>query len=211
MNVDQNLEKYIENHSTKESELLKLLEKETFRKTSHPNMLSGYLQGRILSFISKLIQPKNILEIGTFTGYATLCMAEGLSENGKIITIDCNKEIEFISKKYFELSEYSSQIIYHFGNALEIIPSLEQEFDLIFLDADKENYAKYYKIIKHKLKKGGVILADNVLWYGKVAIEKNEDIQTQFLKDFNILVKNDIEMENIILPIRDGINCIRKK
>lgn len=206
------LNQYLEKHTTEESELLVKLRKETFQKTTQPHMLSGAYQGRLLSLISKLVRPKMILEIGTFTGYATLCLAEGLPSDGKIITIDRNEELIYIPQKYFELSEFSGQIELKVGDALEVIDGLDETFDLVFIDADKRNYINYYHKIFDKINPGGVILTDNVLWYGKVLEEtKTNDIDTQTLKEFNELLVSDPRVETILLPIRDGISLTRKK
>lgn len=210
--LPQDLENYIAQHTTSESELLVQLRKETFQKTTQPQMLSGGYQGRLLSLISKMIRPVTILEIGTFTGYATLCLAEGLQKDGKIITIDRNEELMYLPKKYFEASEFSSQIEMKIGNALGIIEELDETFDLVFIDADKSNYINYYKKIIDKMNPGGIILADNVLWYGKVLEEtKPNDNDTQILKEFNQMVVKDERVEVILLPVRDGISLIRKK
>lgn len=206
------LEKYLEDHLTPESDLLKRLQKETFQKTTQPQMLSGTYQGRVLSLISKMLRPKRILEIGTFTGYATLCLAEGLTQDGKIITIDRNEELIYLPKKYFAESQYASQIEVKLGNALEILEELSEEtFDLVFIDADKSNYIHYYEKVIDQMNSGGVILADNVLWYGKVLEEtKPNDKDTAILKELNDLVAKDPRVESLILPIRDGISLIRK-
>lgn len=206
------LEHYLENHTTSQTDLLRRLEKETFQKTTQPQMLSGAYQGRMLSLISKMLRPKTILEIGTFTGYATLCLAEGLAKNGKVITIDRNEELMYLPKKYFEESEFAGQIDFRIGHALDVIEDLDEKFDLVFIDADKSNYIHYYEKALDKMNPGGVILADNVLWYGKVLEEKIKpnDKDTQTLKEFNELVVNDKRVETIILPIRDGISLIRK-
>jgi len=206
------LEDYLNKHATPVSDLLKRLQKETFQKTTQPQMLSGAYQGRMLSLISKMVRPKTILEIGTFTGYATLCLAEGLAKNGKIITIDRNEELMYLPKKYFAESEFAEQIEVRTGNALDILGKIENEtFDLVFIDADKLNYINYYEKIFDKMNPGGVILADNVLWYGKVLEEpKPNDKDTIVLKGFNDWVTKDERVEAIILPIRDGISLIRK-
>ncbi len=209
--LSQELGDYLAQHSTAEAELLKKLEKETFQKTTQPQMLSGGYQGRLLSLISKLIRPKRILEIGTFTGYATLCLAEGLSKEGKIITIDRNEELMYLPRKYFAESEYSQQIEFRIGNALDVLDDLNEKFDLVFIDADKSNYINYYEKVLGKMNPGGVILADNVLWYGKVLQEtKANDKDTKILKEFNELTSKDPRVESIILPVRDGISLIRK-
>jgi predicted O-methyltransferase YrrM len=175
-------------------------------------MLSGHFQGRVLSMISKLIQPKNILEIGTYTGYSALCLAEGMQANGNLHTIDHNEELFDFQRKYFDKSGYGKQIHQHLGNALEIIPNLDVTFDLVFIDADKENYSNYFHLIINKLNAGGLILSDNVLWSGKV-IEPvtNDDVDTQALVEYNILLKEDSRIETIMLPIRDGLTISRKK
>lgn len=205
------LENYLKVHTTPESDLLKRLEKETFQKTTQPQMLSGGYQGRFLSLISKIIRPKTILEIGTFTGYATLCLAEGLQKDGKIITIDRNEELMYLPEKYFAKSEFSGQIEIRIGNALDVLEELNERFDLVFIDADKSNYIHYFEKVLEKMNPGGVILADNVLWYGKVLEEAQaNDKDTTVLKEFNELVSKDKRVESIILPIRDGISLIRK-
>ncbi len=205
------LENYLKVHTTPESDLLKRLEKETFQKTTQPQMLSGGYQGRFLSLISKIIRPKTILEIGTFTGYATLCLAEGLQKDGKIITIDRNEELMYLPEKYFAESEFSGQIEIRIGNALDVLEELNERLDLVFIDADKSNYIHYFEKVLEKMNPGGVILADNVLWYGKVLEEAQaNDKDTTVLKEFNELVSKDKRVESIILPIRDGISLIRK-
>lgn len=209
--LSQELENYLSLHFSPETDLLKKLEKETFQKTTQPQMLSGGYQGRLLSLISKLIRPNRILEIGTFTGYATLCLAEGLSKDGKIITIDRNEELMYLPRKYFAESEYAQQIEVKIGNAMDVLDELDEKFDLIFIDADKSNYINYYEKVLGKMNPGGVILADNVLWYGKVLQEtKANDKDTKILKEFNELTSKDPRVESIILPVRDGISLIRK-
>lgn len=203
------LKNYLEKHTTPVSGLLNRLQKETFQKTTQPQMLSGAYQGRMLSLISKIIRPKTILEIGTFTGYATLCLAEGLPKDGKIITIDRNEELMYLPKKYFSESEFAEKIEVRIGNALEVLEELNETFDLAFIDADKSNYIHYYEKVLEKMNSGGVILADNVLWYGKV-LEEAKDKDTIVLKEFNERVAKDERVETIILPIRDGISLIRK-
>ncbi|TWP31109.1 O-methyltransferase [Apibacter muscae] len=210
MELNPLLEKYIEENSEQENSILRQIRKETHLKTTQPHMLSGVLQGRILSMISKMINPKFILEIGTFTGYSTLCLAEGLSSSGKILTLDKNLETAYIPKKYFEISEFKDQIEFKIENALIYIPKIIETIDLVFLDADKENYSNYLDLVKPKLKKGGIILADNILWKGKV-IDHKGDKKTEIIKDFNNKVNTDKELEVVILPIRDGLSIIRKK
>ena len=208
--ISQELEDYIEQHSEKEPALLAALNKETYQKILLPRMLSGHFQGRVLSMLSKLIRPVNILEIGTFTGYAALCLCEGMQENGQLHTIDIKEELETIQRKYFDKSPWGSQIFQHLGEAIDIIPTLELKFDLVFIDADKENYLNYFEMIVPKMKKGGIILSDNVLWSGKVLepLQKN-DSSTKVLLEYNELLKNDPRVETILLPIRDGLTVSR--
>jgi predicted O-methyltransferase YrrM len=173
-------------------------------------MLSGHFQGRVLSMFSKMIQPKCILEIGTYTGYSALCLAEGLKENGKLITIDVNEELETRVRSYFEASEFRSQIEYKIGDAMKIIPELNEQFDIVFIDADKLNYINYYNLVFSKVKIGGYIIADNVLWSGKVADESKNDKDTELLRAYNLLNHKDERVENVLLPIRDGLMVARK-
>lgn len=209
--VNNKIEDYIRKNSSKEPEILKDLNKETYLKVLNPRMLSGHIQGRFLSIITKLIKPKKILEIGTYTGYSAICMAEGLIENGIIHTIDINEELVSIQNKYFAKSKCNNSIIQHVGDARNIIKSINEKFDLVFLDADKENYIEYYELVIEKVKKGGLIIADNVLWTGKVVEpEKDDDQLTQYLIDFNKMINEDDRVENIILPLRDGLNVILK-
>ncbi len=209
--VNNKIEDYIRKNSSKEPEILKDLNKETYLKVLNPRMLSGHIQGRFLSIITKLIKPKKILEIGTYTGYSAICMAEGLIENGIIHTIDINEELISIQNKYFAKSKCDNSIIQHVGDARNIIKSINEKFDLVFLDADKENYIEYYELVIEKVKKGGLIIADNVLWTGKVVEpEKDDDELTQYLIDFNKMINEDDRVENIILPLRDGLNVIIK-
>ncbi len=206
------IDDYAVSHTQEEPELLKRLNKETWQKVLLPRMLSGSYQGRLLSVISKLISPKTILEIGTYTGYSALCLAEGLAKDGKLITIDKNEELEPIVSKYFNLSEQSSQLNAIVGNAVDIIPTLNEKFDLVFIDADKSNYINYFNMIIDKLNPGGVILSDNVLWSGKVVEPTAEkDIDTKVLKEYNKLLKEDSRLETVLLPIRDGLTISRKK
>lgn len=209
---NEKLDEYLINHSEKEPELLRSLNRETNLKVLQPRMISGAYQGRLLSLISKIINPKKILEIGTFTGYSTLCLAEGLDKNGQIHTIDVNEELYDLQRKYFKKSPFNDNITQHLGNALDIIPKLDQEFDLIFIDADKINYPKYLELLINKLKKGGVLLSDNVLWDGKVLNEiPQNDISTKAIVEYNRLLNNKLEMDSVILPIRDGITISRKR
>lgn len=208
--ISQELEDYIEQHSENEPDLLAALNKETYQKILLPRMLSGHFQGRVLSMLSKLIRPVNILEIGTFTGYAALCLCEGMQENGQLHTIDIKEELETIQRKYFDKSPWGNQIFQHLGEAMAIIPTLELKFDLVFIDADKENYLNYFEMILPKMNKGGIILSDNVLWSGKVIepLQKN-DISTKVLIEYNELLKNDPRIETVLLPIRDGLTVSR--
>jgi caffeoyl-CoA O-methyltransferase len=208
--ISQELEDYIEQHSEKEPDLLAALNKETYQKILLPRMLSGHFQGRVLSMLSKLIRPVNILEIGTFTGYAALCLCEGMQENGQLHTIDIKEELETIQRKYFDKSPWGSQIFQHLGEAITIIPTIELKFDLVFIDADKENYLNYFEMIVPKMNKGGIILSDNVLWSGKVLepLQKN-DSSTKVLLEYNELLRNDPRVETVLLPIRDGLTVSR--
>ena len=203
---------YAIRHTQDESELLKALNKETYQKILQPRMISGHFQGRFLSFIAKLIKPRTILEIGTYTGYATLCLAEGLTKDGIIHTIEINEELVDFQKKYFDQSEFKNQIFTHLGEAKNIIPELNLEFDLVFIDADKTNYPIYLEMVLSKLRKGGVLIADNVLWSGKVLEhqQKSTDSETNSIKLFNELVKKEKDLETLLLPIRDGLMVCRK-
>jgi len=209
--ISEKLDTYIVNHSEAEPELLQQLTRETYQKILQPRMLSGHYQGRVLSMISKLVSPKYILEIGTYTGYSALCLVEGLKKEGELHTIDSNEELIDFQRKYFDKSDYGSQIFQHIGNALDIIPKLDKTFDLIFIDADKENYSNYFTTIIDKLNSGGVIISDNVLWSGKV-IEKldSKDESTKAVIAYNELLKNDTRIETVLLPIRDGLAISRK-
>ncbi len=207
----EDLDNYVVNHSENEPDLLQQLTRETYQKILQPIMLSGPYQGRVLSMISKLIQPKSILELGTFTGYATLCLAEGITKNGEIHTIDVNEELVDFQRKYFDKSDYGHQIHQYLGSAIHILPKLNQTFDLVFIDADKPNYVNYFHLIIDKLNTGGIIISDNVLWHGKV-IEKLDpkDKSTKALLDYNKLLKEDPRIETVLLPIRDGLTISRK-
>lgn len=210
--LSDDLDEYVTLHSQNEPELLAQLNKETYQKILQPRMLSGHFQGRVLSMLSKIINPNAILEIGTYTGYATLCMAEGLAEKGTIDTIDVNEELVDFQRKYFDKSDWSTQIVQHLGDALDIIPTLNKKFDLVFIDADKENYINYFHLIVPLMNKGGIILSDNVLWSGKVVEEvKSGDITTQILLEYNKLLNEDDRVETVLLPIRDGLTVSRVK
>ena len=210
--LPEKLDDYVVKHSQEEPKLLKELSRETYLKIMQPRMLSGHYQGRVLSLLSKLIKPKNILEIGTYTGYSALCLAEGLKKSGELHTIDINEELFDFQRKYFDRSDFGNQIHQHLGNALEIVPSLNITFDLVFIDAEKENYIDFFNIIINKLNSGGVLLSDNVLWSGKVLDQTSQtDEATKSLVAYNKLLNEDERIESIILPIRDGLTISRKK
>lgn len=208
--ISQELEDYIEQHSEKEPALLAALNKETYQKILLPRMLSGHFQGRVLSMLSKLIRPVNILEIGTYTGYSALCLCEGMQENGQLHTIDIKEELVDFQRKHFDKSPWGKQIVQHLGEATDIIPTLEIKFDLVFIDADKENYLNYFELIVPKMNKGGIILSDNVLWSGKVLepLQPN-DLSTKVLLEYNRLLATDSRVETVLLPIRDGLTVSR--
>ena len=208
--ISQELEDYIEQHSEKEPELLAALNKETYQKILLPRMLSGHFQGRVLSMLAKLIRPLNILEIGTYTGYSALCLCEGMQENGTLHTIDIKEELVDFQRKHFNKSPWGKQIFQHLGEAVSIIPTLETKFDLVFIDADKENYLNYFELILPKMNKGGIILSDNVLWSGKVLepVHPN-DLSTKIIMEYNDLLRNDSRVETVLLPIRDGLTVSR--
>jgi len=210
--LPENIDNYVVDHSQQEPKILKELSRETWQKVLNPRMLSGAFQGRVLSMISKLIAPKNILEIGTYTGYSALCLAEGLAPEGKIFTLDKNEELETLQNKYFDKSGYRNQIEQFVGNAIELIPTLDKKFDLVFIDADKSNYINYFHLIIDKMNSGGIILSDNVLWSGKV-VEKLDpkDKDTKVLLAYNKLLNTDSRIETVLLPIRDGLTISRVK
>lgn len=207
--VHPELNQYAESHTAPESELLKKINAETHADVPMPRMLSGQLQGRLLAMISRMIRPSVVIEIGTYTGYSALCLAEGLSGNGKLITIDINQKLESRVRGYFQASGMSGLIDYRIGNALEIIPTLPGPFDLVWIDADKKNYSNYYDLVIDKVPSGGYLLADNVLWSGKV-VDKKPDKDTQAIIAFNDKIHGDPRVENVMLPIRDGIMIMRK-
>jgi caffeoyl-CoA O-methyltransferase len=207
--INEQLLLYCENFTAPESRLLAELNRETNLKVNSPRMLSGHLQGRFLSMISKLLQPSFVLEIGTYTGYSALCMAEGLQAGGELITIDPNEETNHFARRYFERSEFRDNIRLITGQAQEVIPGLQQQFDLVFIDADKKNYSLYFDLVIEKVRTGGLILADNVLWSGKV-LNENKDADTAAIHAFNMKIQADGRVENLLLPVRDGLMLIRK-
>lgn len=210
--ISQELDDYVSAHTEQESELLYELNRRTHLEVLQPRMLSGHFQGRVLSMISHMVQPKSILEIGTYTGYSAICMAEGLAEGGKITTIDKNEELEDLITEFFGRAGLSETIDFRIGNAMEIIPTLDEQFDLVFIDADKGNYGNYYDMVIDKVPSGGYILLDNVLWSGKVLEEAEPgDIDTKELISLNKRLHEDDRVQNIILPIRDGLTILRKK
>jgi predicted O-methyltransferase YrrM len=206
------LENYILEHIDEEDPVLRELDRETHLKVLGARMLSGHLQGQVLTMLSKMIQPKRILEVGTFTGYSAICLAKGLAEDGKLITIEMDDELESFSKKYFEKAGLADKIEQCIGPALEIIPEIDETFDLVFLDADKKEYSEYFSLIFDKLRSGGIIIADNTLWSGKVLeTPAEDDHQTKGIIAFNEMIKNEKRVEKVILPLRDGMTIIRKK
>jgi len=210
--IPKAIDDYSVNHTQPEPELLSRLARETHQKVLQPRMLSGHYQGRLLSMISKIARPKSILELGTYTGYSALCLAEGLQKDGVLHTIDINEELKDLQKKYFDQSNFKDQIHQHLGNALNIIPTLDLKFDLVFIDADKPNYPDYFDLIINKLNPGGIILTDNVLWSGKVVEKiKEDDASTLALVKYNNMVAEDPRLETIMLPIRDGLSISRLK
>mgnify|MGYP005757433929 CR=1 FL=1 len=211
--IDKELQQYIEDHTEPESELLRKLNRETNAKVMMPRMLSGHLQGRVLSMLSHMIQPKQILEIGTYTGYSALCLAEGMQPGGTLHTIDINDELEDLVKRYITEAGLEGQVKQYVGDALEIIPTLIETFDLVFIDADKINYANYYNMVIDKVRPGGYIIADNVLWSGKVLekYRKKLDKDTEAILNFNKQVHDDERVQNVLFPIRDGLMVLRKK
>ena len=209
--IDDNILNYSISKSEKESKLLNDLYRETYLKVLNPRMISGHYQGRILSLISKIISPKKILEIGTYTGYSAICLCEGMDKDGILHTIDNNKELVEIQNKYFKKANLTNKIVQHSGDAKNIIPSIDEEFDIVFIDADKESYPEYYDLIINKVRSGGIIIADNILWSGKILEKVEKDDQaTKSIIEFNNKISEDDRVKNIILPIRDGLNIIRK-
>ena len=209
--IDNNILNYSISKSEKESKLLNDLYRETYLKVLNPRMISGHYQGRILSLISKIISPKKILEIGTYTGYSAICLCEGMDKDGILHTIDNNKELVEIQNKYFKRANLKDKIVQHSGDAKNIIPSIDEEFDIVFIDADKESYPEYYDLIINKVRSGGIIIADNILWSGKILEKVEKDDQaTKSIIEFNNKIIEDDRVKNLILPIRDGLNIIRK-
>lgn len=208
--IDPLLDKYVCEHTANESDLLKKINRETHLEVLQPRMLSGHFQGRVLSMFSKMIRPERILEIGTYTGYSALCLAEGLTPNGKLVTIDINEELASRVRGYFAESPYSHQIHYLLGDAMELIPALNEKWDIVFIDADKHNYINYYHLVFPMVKVGGYIIADNVLWSGKVIDPSQHDKDTLLLREYNQLVHQDNRVEEVLFPIRDGLMIARK-
>ncbi|MEQ9467576.1 MAG: O-methyltransferase [Ekhidna sp.] len=206
----EDLQQYVEDHTEPESDLLQQINRETHLHVLKPRMLSGHLQGRVLSMLSHMIQPKRILEIGTYTGYASLCLAEGLRPEGKLITIDNNEELSVRTKGYFAKSDFADQIEMKVGNALDIIPTLKENWDLVFIDADKSNYANYFDQVIDQVNIGGYLIADNVLWSGKVFDKTKNDNDTVAIRAFNEKMHVDPRVQNVLFPIRDGLMILRK-
>lgn len=209
--IDKKIEAYSLVHSQPESEILKKLSRETYAHVLMPRMLSGHMQGNLLSMMSKMIQPKQILEIGTYTGYSAICLAQGLQENGKLHTIDINEELELMACSFFNEAGLTNKINYYIGNALDIIPTIAEKLDLVFIDADKKNYSAYYDLVFEKVRSGGYIIADNVLWSGKVLdVPGKMDSDTKAIDVFNKKIHSDTRVEHLLLPVRDGLMIVRK-
>jgi len=211
MNTDQEIEKYINDHSTPEDEVLAELFRQTYNKTVHPQMIAGHIQGKLLEMISRMIQPESILEIGTFTGYSAICLARGLKPGGQLFTIDIDVETKELASTFIRKARMEKSIIMFTGDAKDIIPCMKQRFELVYLDAEKDEYIEYYNLVIRKVRPGGFILADNVLWSRKVI--QHPDSRDQFTKgiiEFNEMVQKDKRVDNVILPIRDGVSLIRK-
>ncbi|PWJ44462.1 putative O-methyltransferase YrrM [Sediminitomix flava] len=205
------LEKYVDDHTSLQDEVLRKLERETYLKVTQAHMVSGHLQGQLLTILARSMNAKRILEIGTFTGYSGICLARGLSEGGKLYTLEVNEELEEMIRKYFEEAKLSDKLDLRFGNALDILPEIDDTLDLVFIDADKGNYDKYFELVIDKVRTGGLIIADNVIWKGKVYDENANDKKTQVIRDFNKKVQDDPRVENVFLPIRDGLLIACKK
>jgi predicted O-methyltransferase YrrM len=208
--IDPILDQYVCDHTAQEGELLRKINRETHLEVLQPRMLSGHFQGRVLSMFSKMIKPNRILEIGTYTGYSALCLAEGLTDEGKLVTIDVNEELENRVRGYFDSSEFSQKITYLVGDAIKLIPTINEKWDIVFIDADKLNYLNYYHLVFSSVKVGGYIIADNVLWSGKVADSTKQDRETNVLREYNDFVHNDQRVEEVLMPIRDGLMIARK-
>ena len=209
--LSPDMDQYLERHTSKESDLLVRLREETYKNVPQSHMISGIQQGRFLSVISKILSPDRILELGTFTGYATLCMAEGLAKDGKITTLDINEELAYLPQKYFAESEFSEQIEFRLQDAREYLKNSDEIFDLVFIDANKSAYVDYFHLVKPRLKSGSVVLFDNVLWYGKVLEENPKSKMTKKIKELNEIASEDTDFDSFILPLRDGIHFLRKK
>lgn len=209
--IEKELQAYVEAHTSPEDKLLQQISRDTHAYILMPRMLSGHLQGRLLAMLSHMIKPRAVLEIGTYTGYSALCMAEGLSPQGVLHTIDINEELEDRVRGYFDQSAWAGRIHYHIGNAVEVVPRLKQSWDLVFIDADKRNYGAYYNLVIDQMAQGAYLIADNVLWSGKVAQENATDKDTEALRVFNRMIQEDGRVENVLLPVRDGLMIIRKK
>jgi predicted O-methyltransferase YrrM len=209
--IDESLVSFIENHSQQESDVLKRLNRETYAKVLTPRMLAGHLQGRVISMLSNMIQPNQVLEIGTYTGYSAICWTEGLNKNGQLHTIDINEELKDMVDRYIDEAGVDKQVLTYIGNAIEIIPTINEVFDVVFIDADKENYSRYFDLVFDKVKKGGYIIADNVLWSGKVVGDRDKmDVETAALVDYCKKIHQDERVENVLFPIRDGLMIARK-
>jgi caffeoyl-CoA O-methyltransferase len=208
--IDPILDKYVCDHSSSEGELLQKINRETHLEVLQPRMLSGHFQGRILSMFSKMIKPRRILEIGTYTGYSALCLAEGLTDEGILVTIDVNEELENRVRSYFDNSDFREKITYLIGDATSLIPTISESWDIVFIDADKLNYLNYYKMVFDSVAVGGYIIADNVLWSGKVCDSTKQDRETNLLREYNLFIHNDSRVEEVLLPIRDGLMLARK-
>ena len=212
MDRQKALHQYILDHIDEEDPVLTELDRETNLKVLGARMISGYLQGQVLTMLTKMIRPKSILELGTFTGYSAICLAKGLPEDGKLITVEVDDELESLAANYFEKAGVAHLIVQKIGAATELIPSLDQSFDLVFIDADKREYVEYYQLLIEKMQAGAYLIADNTLWSGKVLDKpRHDDRQTIGILEFNKLVKNDDRVEKVILPLRDGMTVIRKK
>jgi caffeoyl-CoA O-methyltransferase len=210
--ISPELDRYVCDHSENEPEVLRQLNRKTHLSVLQPRMLSGHFQGRVLSMLSHMIRPMSVLEIGTYTGYSALCFAEGLAEGGKVITIDVNEELEELVREYIEKAGMEEKIDYRIGDAAQLIPQLVEQFDIVFIDADKKNYCAYYDLVFDKVKPGGYIIADNVLWSGKVLEEyETLDRETKIIMDYNRMVHEDSRVQEVLLPIRDGLMVARKR